>query len=77
MYNSMEITASTNIVGANNVTGANSIVIGNLTTGLSAEFVRELLAAKDRQINELLNIIERLTIEAKNTQEQTNQQIKG
>lgn len=72
MHNSMKITASTNVVGANNVTGANSIVIGNLTTGLSAEFVRELLAAKDRQINELLNIIERLTIEAKNTHEQTN-----
>lgn len=75
MRNSMKITASTNIAGANNVTGKNAVVIGNLTIGLNADFVRELLAAKDRQINELLNIIARLQIEAKNTQEQTNQQI--
>ena len=52
-----EIKTST---GAIYVTGANATIIGSQTIGLSAEFVRDLLAAKDRQIEELLKIIARL-----------------
>lgn len=40
-----------------------------IITGLSGAFVLELLAAKDRQINELLNIIERLKNGANTNQE--------
>lgn len=47
--------------GAMYVTGQNATIIGNQTIGLSAEFVRDLLAAKDRQIEELLKVIARLT----------------
>lgn len=46
--------------GAIYVTGANATIIGSQTIGLSADFVRDLLAAKDRQIEELLKIIARL-----------------
>lgn len=47
--------------GAMYVTGQNATIIGSQTIGLSAEFVRDLLAAKDRQIEELLKVIARLT----------------
>jgi hypothetical protein len=43
--------------GANNVTGENATVIGPQNVGLSAEFVQDLLAAKDEQINTLLDIL--------------------
>ena len=46
--------------GAIYVTGTNATIIGSQTIGLSADFVRDLLAAKDRQIEELLQIIARL-----------------
>ena len=52
-----EIKTST---GSIYVTGANATIIGSQTIGLSTEFVRDLLAAKDRQIEELLKIIARL-----------------
>lgn len=48
------------IGGADKVTGPNATIIGE-QIGLSPLFVRDLLAAKDRQIEELLQIIERLT----------------
>ena len=43
--------------GAYNVTGENATVIGQQNVGLNAEFVQELLAAKDKQINRLLDIL--------------------
>lgn len=43
--------------GAYNVTGENATVIGQQNVGLNAEFVQDLLAAKDKQINRLLNIL--------------------
>lgn len=51
---------NTHINGGHNATaiGPNATAI---ITGLNGAFVLELLAAKDRQINELLRIIERLT----------------
>lgn len=44
-------------VGAYNVTGENATVIGQQNVGLNAEFVQDLLAAKDKQINMLLDIL--------------------
>ena len=43
--------------GAYNVTGENATVIGQQNVGLNAEFVQDLLAAKDKQINRLLDIL--------------------
>ena len=43
--------------GAYNVTGENATVIGQQNVGLNAEFVQDLLAAKDNQINRLLDIL--------------------
>ena len=43
--------------GASNVTGENATVIGQQNVGLNAEFVQDLLAAKDKQINRLLDIL--------------------
>ena len=43
--------------GAYNVTGENATVIGLQNVGLNAEFVQDLLAAKDKQINRLLDIL--------------------
>ena len=43
--------------GADNVTGENATVIGQQNVGLNAEFVQDLLAAKDKQINRLLDIL--------------------
>ena len=44
-------------VGAYNVTGENATVIGQQNVGLNAEFVQDLLATKDNQINRLLDIL--------------------
>lgn len=44
-------------VGDYNVTGENATVIGQQNVGLNAEFVQDLLAAKDKQINMLLDIL--------------------
>lgn len=49
-----------NITGANIVNGDHTTIIANQTIGLDAEFVRELLAVKDKQIETLLNIIQNL-----------------
>lgn len=46
-----------NTVGANIVTGRYATVIGQSIIGLSENFVRELLAAKDKQIQTLLAIL--------------------
>lgn len=43
--------------GAYNVTGENATVIGQQNVGLNAEFVQDLLAAKNKQINRLLDIL--------------------
>ena len=43
--------------GAYNVTGENATVIGQQNVGLNPEFVQDLLAAKDKQINRLLDIL--------------------
>ncbi len=53
----MYITAATNVTGANNVTGQSATVIGQQVGTLTEEFVRDLLAEKDKQINALLNIL--------------------
>lgn len=52
------------ITGATEVTGERATVIGQQTVGLSSEFVRELLAAKDRQIETLLALVGQLKDEA-------------
>ncbi len=49
-----------NITGANIVSGDHATIIASQTIGLSVEFVRDLLAAKDKQIEALLNIIQNL-----------------
>ena len=46
-----------NTVGANIVTGRYATVIGQQIIGLSENFVRELLAAKDKQIQTLLALL--------------------
>lgn len=46
-----------NTVGANIVTGRYATVIGQQIIGLSENFVRELLAVKDKQIQTLLAIL--------------------
>lgn len=48
------------VIGAHKVTGDHATVIGQQIVGLSSEFVGELLAAKDRQIETLLALVERL-----------------
>lgn len=45
------------ITGANNVTGKNATIIGQQSGTLSEDFVRDLLAEKDRQIQTLLNLL--------------------
>lgn len=45
------------ITGANKVTGKNATVIGQQSATLSEEFVRGLLAEKDKQIQTLLGLL--------------------
>ena len=45
------------ITGANKVTGANATVIGQQAVTLSEDFVRGLLAEKDKQIHTLLSLL--------------------
>lgn len=45
------------ITGANTVTGKSATVIGQQVATLSEEFVRGLLAEKDKQIQTLLNLL--------------------
>lgn len=51
MYKSVKIT------GANSVTGCNATVIGQQTAILSENFVRDMLAEKDKQIQTLLTLM--------------------
>ena len=48
---------SAKITGANSVTGRNATVIGQQTAILSENFVRDMLAEKDKQIQTLLQIM--------------------
>ena len=48
---------ATKITGANSVTGRNATVIGQQTAVLSENFVRDLLAEKDKQIQTLLALL--------------------
>ena len=52
-----EMYKSAKITGANSVTGRNATVIGQQTAILSENFVRELLAEKDKQIHTLLALL--------------------
>ena len=52
-----EMYKSAKITGANSVTGRNATVIGQQTAILSENFVRDLLAEKDKQIQTLLQIM--------------------
>lgn len=52
-----EMHKSTKITGANSVTGRNATVIGQQTAILSENFVRDMLAEKDKQIQTLLAIL--------------------
>ena len=46
-----------NITGAHSVTGKNATVIGQQTAVLSENFVRDMLAEKDKQIQTLLTLL--------------------
>ena len=48
---------ASNITGAHSVTGKNATVIGQQTAVLSENFVRDLLAEKDKQIQTLLTLL--------------------
>ena len=52
-----EMYKATKITGANSVTGRNATVIGQQTAILSENFVRDMLAEKDKQIQTLLAIL--------------------
>ena len=52
-----EMYKSAKITGANSVTGRNATVIGQQTAILSENFVRDMLAEKDKQIQTLLQIM--------------------
>lgn len=45
------------VTGANKVTGRNATVIGQQGCALSEDFVRDLLAEKDKQIQTLLTLL--------------------
>lgn len=50
--------ATGGVTGANKVTGRNATVIGQQSSGtLSEDFVRDLLAEKDKQIQTLLTLL--------------------
>lgn len=50
-------TTAAAITGANSVTGANATIIGQII-GMNEAFVARILAEKDRQIEQLMNIIQ-------------------
>ena len=52
-----EMYKAAKITGANSVTGRNATVIGQQTAILSENFVRDMLAEKDKQIQTLLQIM--------------------
>lgn len=52
-----EMYKASNITGARSVTGKNATVIGQQTAVLSENFVRDMLAEKDKQIQTLLALL--------------------
>ena len=52
-----EMYKATKITGANSVTGRNATVIAQQTAILSENFVRDMLAEKDKQIQTLLALL--------------------
>lgn len=54
-------TSTGGVTAANKVIGDHATVIGRQYNGLSEEFVRALLAEKDRQIKTLLAILSKYT----------------
>lgn len=52
-----EMYKAAKITGANSVTGRNATVIGQQTAILSENFVRDMLAEKDKQIQTLLALL--------------------
>ena len=52
-----EMYKAAKITGANSVTGRNATVIGQQTAVLSENFVRDMLAEKDKQIQTLLGLL--------------------
>lgn len=52
-----EMYKASNITGAHSVTGKNATVIGQQTAVLSENFVRDMLAEKDKQIQTLLTLL--------------------
>ena len=56
-----DIYKTTTITGANSVTGRNATVIGQqqATGTLSEDFIREIIAEKDKQIQSLLEILKK------------------
>ena len=52
-----EMYKATKITGATSVTGRNATVIGQQTAILSENFVRDMLAEKDKQIQTLLALL--------------------
>ena len=52
-----EMYKAAKITGANSVTGRNATVIGQQTAILSENFVRDMLAEKDKQIQTLLGLL--------------------
>lgn len=53
----MYVTAGTSVTGANNVTGRSATVIGQQVGTLTEDFVRDLIAEKDKQIRMLIEKI--------------------
>lgn len=52
-----EMYKASSITGAHSVTGKNATVIGQQTAVLSENFVRDMLAEKDKQIQTLLTLL--------------------
>jgi len=57
LFGSGEMLRGTTIKGAEKVTGKNATVIGQQTAVLSENFVRDMLAEKDKQIQTLLALL--------------------
>lgn len=57
LHGTGEMYKAAKITGANSVTGRNATVIGQQTAILSENFVRDMLAEKDKQIQALLALL--------------------
>lgn len=56
---SADVSISGGITGAGKVTGKNATIIGQQSATLSEDFVRDLLAEKDKQIQTLLELLKK------------------